>query len=1623
MYKKIIALCMVLCLLLSAAPVTTGAATATITAETVTVDAGGSVYVNIDAADFANLAGLELYIYYDAAALTVSSTSNGSLLSGAQTVVNTATVGQIRLSTMSLDGINGAGRLLRIRFQTAADCPAGEYPVRLAVGDAYDAMLAPLSVGSKDGAVTVNVPVQIECFKIINYAEPSSLQQGDIMGYRIAQQYPLKPFTGAEFTVEYDPEVFQYDSYAIADALKTENAVWSVNAATLGKVRISYMGTEPVSSHELVSVYLKVVADKDGSTAVTGYTNNIYREDLTVYGSSSWSNSVTLKKKPEVIDYPDAFLQTDALFVGEQSYSVFSVEGGTGLAAADFTVTYDPALLQCVAVTKVSPSGMVVINDNFKEGQIRFSYVNTEPYEDQTPLVQITWLPLQSPSRHYALMLSGKGVVDLEQTPITLEYVTDTGCIHIHEVTAPTCTADGYTTVTCYGCGDSYQIDPVPMLGHDLQAIAAKEPTCTEGGWSDGTGCTRCDYRIQGEVYPALGHDYVDYAGKSATCTEIGWHAYQTCNRCDYNSYEELSALGHNFVDYPAQAATCTEVGWDAYYACSRCDLSTYVEIPALGHSWTQDGTTPRVCFGCGLTECDVYGHSYETVGTPPTCTEPGALSHTCTVCGDAYAEELPATGHSFMDKTCIACGEPQNPTKQWDLSINGDGSVMAYAYANMDDTYLLEIVGSGSTADYSTSPFRRDLDGKIDDIYIGDGVTALGGWLFYNVSILGRVQIADSVTTIGDYTFYGFSGPKTITLPAGITSVGNCAFYGSKNLTIILLGDDKPAHTGSIWDYNCGYYIQPRQVIETEDATYIIDRDGKAWLAKYCLNEEEFAAETSVEGIPVTGIGAYAFNEKTALITYTVPDEIDTMDSNAFQNCSNLTVLFESDTYPRGFSGGNYDRPASYLAPQKVIQLEDRLYVKANDGQMYLARYFGNDTDVIVEAEIDGQPVRHIGDLAFGQRSLQTVCLPNTIETIGAYAFIHSTLQQIVLPDSLTQIKTWGFFGADLTSITIPEGVTKIESSTFSYCEYLTTVYIQSAVIAGQISGSTACGDLCRYAQTVVIPAGVENSWLPGAYAYREEALVADRNSVIYSNCAHEWQQEVISEWIPCQNDGISVFTCSTCGVEKKQITACHSEVRHEAQAATCLDIGWDAYVTCTRCDYTTYAELPALGHNLVEHVAQAATCLGIGWDAYVTCSRCDHTTYVELPALGHDMQTIKAKDPTCTEGGWSEGEGCSRCDYRLVGETYQPLGHELADHEAQTATCTEIGWHAYQTCTRCEYSSYEEIAPLGHRIVEELLSMVDPLMISNNGENAFVLEDGTYYSNNHADSSSSKFTVTALYDCVVNLHYGVSSEQNYDKLQIQHNHVMLAEISGEVTDQLLELTLKAGDVVSIRYTKDSSVNRYDDRGWVSLDYLWVEIAVDTDVPAENFEPDCTNAVTCAYCQTVVKEALGHCWTGGGCITDKVCTVCGETETAQGHSWQEATCTTAKTCSGCGIVEGEALGHAWGDWQQTQAPTCTEDGKNQRSCSICGTEETEAIPASHNCENFRCTVCGYIDEPALTHAIDLNVDGKVTAFDAQLLAEADAGLRELTEEQRIALGSLQVSDIVDYILGRYFKA
>ena len=179
----------------------------------------------------------------------------------------------------------------------------------------------------------------------------------------------------------------------------------------------------------------------------------------------------------------------------------------------------------------------------------------------------------------------------------------------------------------------------------------------------------------------------------------------------------------------------------------------------------------------------------------------------------------------------------------------------------------------------------------------------------------------------------------------------------------------------------------------------------------------------------------------------------------------------------------------------------------------------------------------------------------------------------------------------------------------------------------------------------------------------------------------------------------------CVTCGAEYgEKDSNNHALEQHAAKAPTCTEIGWDAYDTCSRCDYTTYAELPALNHAFVYYKAKTPTCTEIGWDAYEACSRCNYTTYAEQPALNHDLEQHAAKAPTCTEKGWNAYETCSRCDYTTYAEL-PALKHYLVYYKAKDPTCTEPGWDAYETCSRCDHTTYVERPALKHDLRQRVI------------------------------------------------------------------------------------------------------------------------------------------------------------------------------------------------------------------------------------------------------------------------------------------------------------------------------
>ena len=140
------------------------------------------------------------------------------------------------------------------------------------------------------------------------------------------------------------------------------------------------------------------------------------------------------------------------------------------------------------------------------------------------------------------------------------------------------------------------------------------------------------------------------------------------------------------------------------------------------------------------------------------------------------------------------------------------------------------------------------------------------------------------------------------------------------------------------------------------------------------------------------------------------------------------------------------------------------------------------------------------------------------------------------------------------------------------------------------------------------------------------------------------------------------------------------------------------------------------------------------------------------------------------------------------------------------------------------------------------------------------------------------------------------------------------------------------------------------------------------------------------------------------------------------------------RKCS-CGESETrtvDATGHSFGEWVETKAPTCTEDGEEQRECS-CGETETRERDAKGHAfdESGACSNCGKKEDKALdlrSHTDENGVtvsytDGLVaySAVYQELIAELktevadkDERIRALKEEYYQDIVAVLGQDVLD---------
>ncbi len=122
-------------------------------------------------------------------------------------------------------------------------------------------------------------------------------------------------------------------------------------------------------------------------------------------------------------------------------------------------------------------------------------------------------------------------------------------------------------------------------------------------------------------------------------------------------------------------------------------------------------------------------------------------------------------------------------------------------------------------------------------------------------------------------------------------------------------------------------------------------------------------------------------------------------------------------------------------------------------------------------------------------------------------------------------------------------------------------------------------------------------------------------------------------SNWIvdvaaTCEKDGSVYKECTVCHVELERDTTSklgHDLEHHDKKDATCTEPGWEAYDTCKRagCGYTTYHEIPALGHKYSQD-----------WSN-------DKTYHWHASTCGHDVVSDKGKHTF--DSNWV----CTECAY----------------------------------------------------------------------------------------------------------------------------------------------------------------------------------------------------------------------------------------------------------------------------------------------------------------------------------------------------------------------------------------
>lgn len=215
------------------------------------------------------------------------------------------------------------------------------------------------------------------------------------------------------------------------------------------------------------------------------------------------------------------------------------------------------------------------------------------------------------------------------------------------------------------------------------------------------------------------------------------------------------------------------------------------------------------------------------------------------------------------------------------------------------------------------------------------------------------------------------------------------------------------------------------RVLSKYEDFEYENKNDGIK-ITKYKGDETAVAIPSEIDGMKVTEIGEYAFENNSVLKSVKIPDGVTVIGEHAFYECSNL---------------------ADIDVPESVTGIESYAF--------YGTEWFENRKNE--------NPLVIVNNLVVDGRSCSgNVEIPDGVTKICDNAFYNSDLKEIVIPESVTEIENSAFrICYNLERIVFSEGLKIIGDEAFNTCFKLTSISIPESVESIGRKAFVACEKL----------------------------------------------------------------------------------------------------------------------------------------------------------------------------------------------------------------------------------------------------------------------------------------------------------------------------------------------------------------------------------------------------------------------------------------------------------------------------------------------------------------------------------------------------------------------------------